>query len=291
MKKILLMMAFAGLLSSCNKDEGVDSSSGDAISLTAAIQAYSRVLPYDTWAGLYDRNIAVRIGEEVKEYRIDKEGNITSENPFYWEGRTSVTVDVWYPYNEGTYSEEISVNEDQSITDNYLSSDMVSVIGAEITPENSSVTVNHRVARLSCNVTGIENLPFEARMVLSGVSGLHNGTEVTMTANYMALLAPQTIPANTAMLKVIMDDLSTWSSVTIAEDIVLEAGKTTYLEVEVTKDNVVVSVGDKGAWNHENGGELQGESSTVTPDFDGGEWDKEVDNLEGTVVDDTNSDE
>lgn len=267
MRKVLLMMALAGLMSSCQKEKNIDENSADAISITAAIQEYkSRVLPYNTWAGLYDRNIAVRIGDEVKEYHIDKNGNMISENPFKWDGRKSVTVDVWYPYNEGAYSEEILTYDDQSINENYLSSDLVSVIGAEISPGNSNVTVAHRVAKVVCKVSNKENLPFEAKIILSGVSGLHNGEdEVTTTANYVALLAPQTITAGKAVLKVVMDDLSTWSSAKIDEEIVLEAGKTTYLEVEVSKDNIEVSVGDTGAWNNQDGGELTG---TVVDDAD-----------------------
>lgn len=296
MKNLILMLAVAGLVTSCNKDDGSASTEkGDSISLTAAIQDYqsaaSRVLPYNNWAGLYDRNIALRIGDEVKEYHIDKDGNMTSETPFYWEGRSSVKVDVWYPYNEGAYSEEIQVYENQSITDNYLASDMVSVIGTEITPENTKVTVSHRVAKLSCKVTGIENLPFEAKMALSGVDGLHNGDEVTMTANYIALLAPQTIPAGKAVLKVIMDDLSTWSSAVIADEIVLEAGKTTFLEVAVSQDQVSVSVGESGGWNHTDGVGIDGESPTVTPDAGNGKWDHTEDNLTGTIVDNTDSEE
>ena len=287
------MLAVAGLVTSCNKDDGsVSTEQGDSISLTAAIQDYqsaaSRVLPYNNWAGLYDRNIALRIGDEVREYHIDKDGNMTSETPFYWEGRSSVKVDVWYPYNEGAYSEEIQVYENQSITDNYLASDMVSVIGAEISPENTKVTVSHRVAKLSCNVTGIEYLPFEAKMALSGVDGLHNGDEVTMTANYIALLAPQTIPAGTAVLKVIMDDLSTWSSVEITDEIVLEAGKTTFLEVAVSQDEVSVSVGGSGEWDDAEGDDLTGESPTVTPDSEDGTWNnQDGGNLNGTMETET----
>lgn len=253
------MIALAGLMASCQKDENIENDTKDAISLTAAIEEYkTRVLPYNTWAGLYDRNIAVRIGDEVKEYHIDKDGNMTSDDPFKWNGKSSVTVDVWYPYNEGAYSEEVLTAEDQSINENFLSSDMVSVIGAEISPENNNIIVSHRVAKVVCKVTNKENLPFEAKMALKGVSGLHNGNQVTLTANYIGLLAPQTIPAGNAVLKVIMEDLSTWSSAPIEEEIVLEAGKTTYLEVEVSKDNIEVSVGNIGAWESQDGGELTG---------------------------------
>lgn len=277
-------MAIAGVLSSCKKDEGTSGGTDNPISLTAIIQDYqSRSVAYNTWTGMYDRNIAVRIGDEVKEYQVDKDGKITSENPFFWDGRSSVKVDVWYPYNEGAYSDEVLVFSDQSITDNFLASDQVSVLGSEISEQNNTVTVTHRVAKVVCSVTNIENIPFGAKMAIKGVGGLYDGgDEVTMTANYIALLPPQTIPAGTASLKVIMEDLSTWSSANISDEIVLEAGMTTYLNIEVSENTVNVTVGGSGSWNGEDGGNVGGNTDTVNPGTGSGSWDdSEGGNLEG----------
>lgn len=92
------MLCFLPLLVACKKDQVQEEQ--NAMNFTAVIVPMasenedSRVLPYDTWAGLSDRRVAVKVDGEIKAYSVDAEGNMTCEEPFFWNGRETVTVDA-----------------------------------------------------------------------------------------------------------------------------------------------------------------------------------------------------
>lgn len=127
---ICAMLAVSFLLGACEKDENGGEQNGDAVVFSGVIQknqevTASRILTSSSWAGLTDNRVAVRIGDVVKEYKVDEEGMMTSEQPFYWENATELTVDAWYPYNDGAYSETVVVKSDQSDNNNFIASDCV----------------------------------------------------------------------------------------------------------------------------------------------------------------------
>ena len=69
------MLCFLPLLVACKKDQVQEEQ--NAMNFTAVIVPMasenedSRVLPYDTWAGLSDRRVAVKVDGEIKAYSVD----------------------------------------------------------------------------------------------------------------------------------------------------------------------------------------------------------------------------
>ena len=214
--KLLYVAAFALVFSACSDDEdGGGGNLTQPVTFASSIQALEDSEENEGWSETLDPRVAVRADGEVKRYQTDTEGKLTSSDPFYWEGRSSLTVDAWYPYNNGVYQEEVVVKANQSTPSLFQQSNLMEVIGAEVTPDNPSLTFVHRTVRVACNLTlpasaaktRTEGNPFAgATVTLLNINGVEQGNRVRTSPNRAAYIPPQTIPAGTEFIEITYAD-------------------------------------------------------------------------------------
>lgn len=265
-------MAFPLLLIACGDDnesngnEGNGDSDAVPVAFTASIQpeTATRVTVNNGWTGLADSQVAISIDGKVKTYHVNDLGEMTSTDPFYWGTEETLTVDAWYPYNNGTKPETLTVSADQSIPANYEKSDYLEVVGATVTPVRSTLVFKHRTAKLVCSVESEYDDAAEVQVSLNGLAGVDAGTTVKTSALLRALVVPQTVPAGTAFVEVNLP-LAGMYVYTIEEDLELKAGCQYEVEINVTLQGIEVEFRQSATWS------ADAESAdTVSPEVDKG---------------------
>lgn len=272
------------LMMACGDDgEGMPGSGGQepdggsgteetAIAFTANIPAFAlgRATVDNSWTGLADNRVAVQIDGTVKEYTVDEQGVMTAADPFFWEGRESVTVSAWYPYCDGVKPETISVKSDQSVPENYAASDWLEAVGAEVRPSYTRLSFSHRTAKLVCTLTMENASPQDAELVFVGLDGVEGSSEIKATAAMEALLVPQTVEAGSEFVRVSIPDQNDLTfSYTADKDFVFEAGKIYYLSISVTESGGVdVDIDASVAWGTPDDETIDGEATGLNPDAD-----------------------
>lgn len=305
------MLVVPFLLGACEKEENGGEQNGDAVVFSGVIQknqevTSSRILTSSSWAGLTDNRVAVRIGDVVKEYKVDEEGVMTSEQPFYWEDATELTVDAWYPYNEGRYSENVVVKSDQSDNNNFIASDCVEAIQGKVQKEIPQLVFAHRTAKLVFKFFPTE-IGYTNKIVYDGLIGVENDEkEVIFNPSNEVLLAPQTLPAGKVILRVWMDERwVNFGIVSPEQDVELKAGVSHIFEVKVDEvKGVSVTYQGDAAWNYmeevlagnspelipgmegqwnmgNNADSVIGDSPEVNPGIGNGQWGMESDGITG----------
>ena len=260
-------------LFACNKDEQQEGTDGTPVSFVTTISPSSRLTVNNSWAGLSDAKVGVEINGTVKEYTVNEKGELTSAAPFYWEdlGQT-VSVNAWYPYNEGK-KPEVVVAADQSVAANYLASDLLEVNNASVSASENTLTFVHRTACVECalqlNPTE-EGTMNAATITLCNLSGVAEGNSVKTTGDYKALVAPQTLTAGTVFMEVTMSDGRSDEYV-LPEDVELKQGYIFPVSVEVTPDGLQVAFGTPIKWEGETVG-TNGEAPEVGPGANGDNW-------------------
>lgn len=269
-------------LFACNKDEQQEGTDGTPVSFVTTISSSSRLTVNNSWAGLSDAKVGVKINGTVKEYTVNEKGELTSAAPFYWEdlGQT-VSVNAWYPYNEGKKPEAVVVAADQSVAANYLASDLLEVNNASVSASENTLTFVHRTACVECalqlNPTE-EGTMNAATITLCNLSGVAEGNSVKTTGDYKALVAPQTLTAGTVFMEVTMSDGRSDEYV-LPEDVELKQGYIFPVSVEVTPDGLNVAFGTPIKWEGETVG-TDGEAPEVGPDTDGDKWEQNGDDIQ-----------
>ena len=285
MKTRTFLIAALYLLAACAKDEGADgpnqpgNETGDetpqetSISFTADIPAFvkgeSRTTVDNNWSELLNPTVAVEIDGVVKAYTVDVKGSLTSEDPFLWGDKKEVTVNAWYPYAQGSKisDEALTVMADQSKLENFVGSDQLEVISATATPSYSVLSFSHRVAKLVCSLT-VENGTAEGAVVrLLNLKQVQEGTSVTATSDWKALMVPQTIPAGQDFVEVTVPSLGNLSFVSApVTDFVFERGKVYYLNINVSEDGTTnVNISSSVAWGNSDTVPVPGTSTDVHP--------------------------
>ena len=285
MKTRTFLIAALYLLAACAKDEGADGSNqpgnetGDetpqetSISFTADIPAFvkgeSRTTVDNNWSELLNPAVAVEIDGVVKAYTVDVKGSLTSEDPFLWGDKKEVTVNAWYPYVEGSKisDEALTVMADQSKLENFVGSDQLEVVSATATPSYSVLSFSHRVAKLVCSLT-VENGTAEGAVVrLLNLKQVQEGTSVTATSDWKALMVPQTIPAGQDFVEVTVPSMGNLSFVSApVTDFVFERGKVYYLNINVSEDGTTnINISSSVAWGNSETVPVPGNSTDVNP--------------------------
>ena len=285
MKTRTFLIAALYLLAACAKDEGADgpnqpgNETGDeipqetSISFTADIPAFvkgeSRTTVDNNWSELLNPAVAVEIDGVVKAYTVDVKGSLTSEDPFLWGDKKEVTVNAWYPYAQGSKisDEALTVMADQSKLENFVGSDQLEVVSATVTPSYSVLSFSHRVAKLVCSLT-VENGTAEGAVVrLLNLKQVQEGTSVTATSDWKALMVPQTIPAGQDFVEVTVPSLGNLSFVSApVTDFVFERGKVYYLNINVSKEGTTtVEISSSVAWGNSDTVSVPGNSTDVNP--------------------------
>lgn len=285
MKTRTFLIATLYLLAACAKDEGADGSNqpgnetGDetpqetSISFTADIPAFvkgeSRATVDNNWSELPDPTVAVEIDGVVKAYAVDVNGRLTSEDPFLWGDKEEVTVNAWYPYTEEgkTPDENLTVMADQSKLENYVGSDWLEAVSATVTPAYSVLSFSHRVARLSCSLTVEDGTAEGAVVRFLNLKQVKEGTSVTATSDWKALMAPQTIPAGQDFVEVTVPSYGNLSFVSgLDKELVIEKGKVYYLSINVSQEGAVtVEISSSAAWGNSETLPVPGTSTEVNP--------------------------
>ena len=129
---------------------------------------------------------------------------LSSDDPHYWAGGSSVTVSAWCPYTKGeTSMPAVTVQADQS-GDGYAKSDHIGVAGEQLDYDGGTPTLHftHRTARISFTLSGstsdvssvrLTNLsttdgnpgeipPPAARPTSTGCKGMPNGRQAKNTS-------------------------------------------------------------------------------------------------------------
>lgn len=263
------------LLLSCNKDEQQSEKNGNPVSFLAAISPLSRLTINNSWTGLSGEKVGIEIGGETKEYVVNEKGELTSIAPFYWGNLSpEVSVNAWFPYNEGKKPKSVIVAADQSIAENYWASDLLEVSEAMISEKESILFFQHRAARVDCSIqlsSAEDGILTGSSITLHNLSGVEEGNSVKMTVNYRALVAPQTILAGTIFLEINLGDGRIYEY-KLSEDLKLDGGYVYPISIVVAPDDIQVIFKSPVIWN----GELvvaDGEAPEVGPGANGDNWD------------------
>lgn len=248
--RFLLTLALSLLLTACdNGDEDGGENISTPITFVASIQpeTVTRVTVNNGWTSLADNRMAVVIDGMVKEYVVNDIGEVTSTNPFYWEDREALAVEAWYPYNEGIKPETVIVKADQSISENYVNSDCLEAVIAQVTPQHTELLFTHRVAKIISTVTSSLESVQNPSVVYHPLIGVDEGTSVKATNVYRALLAPQTIPAGAGFIEVRFGTSGNYVYY-LEEDLELKAGCLYIAKLTLTPDGIDAVISQGASW-------------------------------------------
>lgn len=299
--KIWQIIAIPLLLVSCSgSDEGEDDQGSDnpanSIVFTSSIQANGSTDEEDKnkWQEVYDRRIAIKVNGTVKLYMVDKDGKLTSTEPFQWDGQEKIVISAWYPYNNGVRPDKVSVKANQSIAANYWASDYMEAVDVEITPEKPDIVFTHLTSRITCSLTikgsidtnkGVTRATESeetqyAQVTLHNLSGVETGNSVKTTANYKALLAPQTLTAGTEFVEITLQDGRSYRC-PLEEDLILEAGDVYEIKLTLDSNELKAAVVNSNYWNGEDEN-MNGNSSNISPEGNKEGWTGSEENVNGS---------
>ena len=164
---------------------------------------------------------------------------------------------------------------DQSKLENFVGSDRLEVVSATVTPSYSILSFSHRMAKLACSLT-VENGTAEGAVVrFLNLKQVQEGTSVTATSDWKALVVPQTIPAGQDFMEVTVPSMGNLSFVSAPdEDFVFERGKVYYLNINVSKEGTTtVEISSSVAWGNSDTVSVPGNSTDVNPSPEQPGWD------------------
>ena len=221
MKHILCSLLAASLMTACAQDEPGSFTGGvegvTPLVLTAgglqavATPASTRATVDGNWDGV--QTVAVEVDGVVKEYSVSTTdagkttATLSSTAPFYWTTREDITVSAWWPY--AATMPAVVVKADQSTKEAFEGSDFIAALNQTVQFDNPTLTFEHQTARVTVKlqpgsgVTSVEG----AEVSLTNLdTDANNPSAITPYApgsdTYEALLAPQTVEANTAFIQV-----------------------------------------------------------------------------------------
>ena len=277
--KFLLTAVLTLFLASCGDDEAPQGADGAEVKFTAGFVsmqtagADTRLTTNDNWAGLADRTVAIEIDGIVKPYTVDEMGNLTSSGPFYWGDKTELTVNAWYPYNEGVRPEIPVVKADQSGS-GYWESDHLEVVTQDVPFSASDISFRHRNPQIVCDLNStLPGVSYNNIIIkYLNLQNVEKGTVVRATAKGKALIVPQTITAGTEFMEVTLPDERTYTYI-LGEDLTLGQGIAKGVELEVSEDGINLTFKDLSSWDMSEDS-LEGNTIENKPDTDNdNSWD------------------
>ncbi|MCR4774135.1 MAG: fimbrillin family protein [Prevotella sp.] len=155
------------------------------------------------WAGMTNRNIAVKVGSTVYKYSVDASGNLTSNAPYYFTTTSNVSVASWYPYTTTSLT-SFSVQSDQTSYANREKSDLL--YGAATVNQGSAnvISYSHKVAKLIVSVK-VNNTQHIAngtisKLTMSGIklSGTVSNGTLTASGSNGTITLHNTIASSTS---------------------------------------------------------------------------------------------
>ena len=231
MKRTLLLSAaclVATLFTACTQDDAVllpEAPEGipmtftaTGLTPTAATTTGTRATVDGNWEDV--TTVAIQIGSEVKEYRVTPSADLltatlSSDDPHYWAGGSSVTVSAWCPYTKGdTSMPTVTVQADQC-GDGYAQSDHIGVAEELLYYNGGTPTLafTHRTARIVVTVSGGTSAVSSVRLTNLSTADGNPGEIIAHDAGsgtYEALVAPQRMKAGTAFITIATADGKTY---------------------------------------------------------------------------------
>ena len=231
MKRTLLLSAAclaATLFTACTQDdagllpeasEGIPMTfTATGLNPTAATTTGTRATVDGDWKGV--TAVAIQIGNEVKAYRVTPSSDnltatLSSDDPHYWAGGSSVTVSAWWPYTDGqTSMPAVTVQADQS-GDGYAQSDHIGVAGELLHYNGGTPTLafTHRTARIVVTVSGGTSSISSVRLTNLSTADGNPGEIIAHDAGsgiYEALVTPQSVTQGTAFVTIATTDGKTY---------------------------------------------------------------------------------
>ena len=231
MKRTLLLSAAclaATLFTACTQDdagllpeasEGIPMTfTATGLNPTAATTTGTRATVDGDWKGV--TAVAIQIGNEVKEYRVTPSSDnltatLSSDDPHYWAGGSSVTVSAWWPYTDGQVSmPTVTVKADQR-GDGYAESDHIGVAEELLHYNGGTPTLvfTHRTARIVVTVSSGTSSISSVRLTNLSTANGNPGEIIAHDAGsgiYEALVAPQSMTAGTAFVTIATTDGKTY---------------------------------------------------------------------------------
>ncbi len=231
MKRTLLLSAAclaATLFTACTQDdagllpeasEGIPMTfTATGLNPTAATTTGTRATVDGDWKGV--TAVAIQIGNEVKEYRVTPSSHnltatLSSDDPHYWAGGSSVTVSAWWPYTDGQVSmPTVTVKADQR-GDGYAQSDHIGVAEELLHYNGGTPTLafTHRTARIVVTVSGGTSSISSVRLTNLSTADGNPGEIIAHDAGsgiYEALVTPQSVTQGTAFVTIATTDGKTY---------------------------------------------------------------------------------
>lgn len=184
---------------------------------TAATTTGTRATVDGDWEGV--TTVAIQIGNEVNAYRVTPSADpltatLSSDNPHYWAGGSSVTVSAWWPYTEGETSMPAVVVQADQRGDGYAESDHIGVAEELLHYNGGTPTLafTHRTARIVVTVSSGTSSISSVR--LTNLSTANPGEIIAHDAGsgiYEALVAPQSVTQGTAFVTIATTDGKTYA--------------------------------------------------------------------------------
>ncbi len=271
---LLVMAAGSGLISCTSDEKEVSGSLEGKYPMNFVGQVLdrpmSRTSSEGTWSGTEE--VGVQVGEEIKLYKTDIYGALTTDDePFYWESKTTA-VDVlsWFPCS-GTEALPVSfsVQQDQSRDNGFQNSDFLRAKGTfTFSDRQPALDFYHLPAKVKLNLKageGVDNpetvknaeVTFVNMALTSGEINMVTGTVVQasgeetiipqrleeddVTDGYLqtvqALLVPQQMRGK-QFIKVVVDGVEAYY-IPAEDDANLQAGYLYVYNIEVTHRNEI----------------------------------------------------
>lgn len=185
---------------------------------TAATTTGTRATVDGDWKGV--TAVAIQIGNEVKAYRVTPSADnltatLSSDDPHYWAGGSSVTVSAWWPYTDEQVSmPTVTVKADQR-GDGYAQSDHIGVAEELLHYNGGTPTLvfTHRTARIVVTVSGGTSAVSSVRLTNLSTADGNPGEIIAHDAGsgtYEALVAPQSVAQGTAFVTITTADGKTY---------------------------------------------------------------------------------
>ena len=146
----------------------------------------TRAAAADTWEGDGTEEIAIKVGNEVKKYKVtDTNGTLqldASTTPFYRSDKSGISVTAWYPYSD-TEPTAPTIATDQR--ENQESSNLMKATATAVYGKATTLTFSHQTARIRLHLykegSNTDNLT--EGMVKVKVTNADGSTQTTYTAH------------------------------------------------------------------------------------------------------------
>lgn len=278
-------------LAACTQDELADGSrlskeeypivihaTGLSVEATPQAAPSTRASVDGDWQGI--NSVALKIGDAVKKYTVTatdadgyKSATLTSNDPYYWISRNTITVSAWWPFNNAdiTQMPAVKVAEDQSKLADFQKSDFISAENRTVEFNNPTLEFTHRTARVAIELkpgTGFTSVDGATVRLVSLSADNGNPTAIkTYNASgntYEALTAPQTVVAGKPFVRVELGGGTFYFRP--QNDVVLEAGNRYKYTVRVNTTGLTLEGCTIGSWA--DGGGESGEAEDLGYNYD-----------------------